>query len=118
MKPLLEVVAMDTPGANLCPLQSHAVDRLSHLHDAGPTPPLAILKPTLLSPHTYTLCTIQVQANDGIDTSGSSWSDAIVNIVPCVLEAIPQLICLGYSRHCTLCEGGNCPTDFPGYSKH
>jgi hypothetical protein len=46
-------------GVNSCPFQFRAVARavlsaagLSHLHDAGPTPPLAVLEPSLLSQHT------------------------------------------------------------------
>jgi hypothetical protein len=30
-------------------LQSHAASQLSHLHDAGPTPPLAFLEPIPLT---------------------------------------------------------------------
>jgi hypothetical protein len=64
-EPSLEMVALNAWVRTLAILQSHAVTRLSHLHDACPNPPLAILEPTLLSPRTHA-------AKDNICTYTSS----------------------------------------------
>ncbi len=38
---------------NPCPLQAHAATKWPQLHDVGPAPPLAVLEPVLLNPHTH-----------------------------------------------------------------
>jgi hypothetical protein len=37
--------------ANPCIFQFHDATKLSFLHDAGPTPPIIVLEPTLLTEH-------------------------------------------------------------------
>ncbi len=80
-------------GANPSPLQSHAVARLSHLHDGGPHPYPAILEPTLLSTHTHT---IQEHAKDDIDTLASSWSIQNSCINPVKEDTDTRFITLGF----------------------